>query len=55
MYFRLWAQERRRTSSWYQGHQNLWKRPKRWQLVIFCILWGVILIAFLVAAILNLK
>jgi hypothetical protein len=55
MYFRLWASEWRRTGSWRQGHQNLWKKPERWQLVIFCILWGIILAAFIGVAILNLR
>jgi hypothetical protein len=55
VYLRFWSAESARAGSWKAGHQRLWKKPKRWQLVLFCILWGIILIAFLVAAILNLK
>jgi hypothetical protein len=54
-YLRLWDAERYRVGSWRKGHQNLWKKPKRWQLVFFCVLWGIILITFTVAAILNLR
>lgn len=54
-YLRLWDAERYRAGSWRKGHQNLWKKPKRWQLVLFCVLWGTILITFIVAAILNLR
>ena len=55
VYLRLWSGESARAGSWKKGHQNLWKKPKRWQLVTFCVLWGIILIAFIVAAILNLR
>lgn len=54
-YLCLWDFERIRARSWRKGHENLWKKPKRWQLVLFCVLWGTILIAFIVAAILNLQ
>jgi len=55
VYLRFWSTESGRAGSWKKGHQRLWKKPKRWQLILFCILWGIILIAFLVAAILNLR
>jgi hypothetical protein len=32
----------------------LWKKPKRWQLALFCVLWGI-LIAFIMRQILNLR
>jgi hypothetical protein len=51
-YLRLWDLERIRAGSWRKAHQNLWKKPKPWQLALFCVLWGIILIAFVVAAIL---
>ena len=54
-YLRVWDFERVRAGSWKKAHQNLWKKPKRWQLVLFSVLWGIILIAFIVAAILNLR
>lgn len=54
-YLRWWGAESYRAGSWRQGHENLWKKPKRWQLVLFCVLWGIILITFIVAAILNLR
>jgi accessory gene regulator protein AgrB len=54
-YLRVWDFERARAGSWRKAHQNLWKKPKRWQLVLFCVLWGIILITFIVAAILNLR
>jgi hypothetical protein len=54
-YLRLWDAERYRAGSWWKGHQNLWKKPKRWQVVLFCVLLGIILITFIVAAILNLR
>jgi len=55
VYLRFWSAESARAGSWEKGHQRLWKKPQGWQLVLFCILWGIVLTAFLVAAILNLK
>ena len=37
-----------RGGSWRAGHAKLWKKPKRWQLITFCVLWGLILVAFIV-------
>jgi hypothetical protein len=54
-YLRIWNFERYRAGSWRKAHETLWKKPKRWQLVLFCILWGIILIAFVTAAIFNLR
>jgi len=51
VYLRLWSLESTRAGSWRKGHENLWKKPKRWQLTLFCILWGFILVAFILAAI----
>jgi hypothetical protein len=51
VYLRLWSSESTRAGSWRKGHENLWKKPKRWQLILFCGLWGFILIAFILAAI----
>lgn len=48
-YFRVWFLESRLAGSWRAGHARLWKKPKRWLLVTFCVLWGLILIAFIVA------
>jgi hypothetical protein len=50
VYLRFWFGERVRAGSWRKGHQNLWKKPKRWQLILFCVLWGSILAAFILAA-----
>jgi hypothetical protein len=47
VYLRLWSLESTRAGSWKKGHENLWKKPKRWQLILFCALWGFILIAFI--------
>jgi hypothetical protein len=51
VYLRLWSLESTRAGSWRKGHENLWKKPKRWQLILFCVLWGFILVAFILAAI----
>ncbi len=48
-YLRVWLLESSRAHSWRAGHAMLWKKPKRWQLVTFCVLWGLVLIAFIVA------
>jgi hypothetical protein len=37
-------------AGWKAGHAKLWKKPKRWQLITFCVLWGLIIIAFIVGA-----
>jgi len=49
VYLRLWSSESTRAGSWREGHENLWKKPKRWQLILFCVLWGLILVAFILA------
>jgi hypothetical protein len=46
-YLRVWNLESRRAGSWRAGHANLWKKPKKWQLITFCVLWGFIVVAFL--------
>jgi len=48
-YFRVWFLESMQAGSWRAGHAKLWKKPKRWQLITFCVLWGLIIIAFIVA------
>jgi hypothetical protein len=48
-YLNVWLWESRLAGSWRAGHVKLWKKPKRWQLVTFCVLWGLIIIAFIVA------
>jgi hypothetical protein len=48
-YVRAWSLESARTGSWRKGHANLWRRPKRWQVVTFCILWTIIIAAFVFA------
>jgi uncharacterized membrane protein YhaH (DUF805 family) len=48
-YLRVWLHESSRAGSWKKGHDVLWKKPKAWQLVAFCVLWGLILIAFIAA------
>ena len=47
-YLGVWNLESIRAGSWRAGQANLWKKPKKWQLVTFCALWGFILIALLV-------
>ena len=49
---RIFLLERRRAGSWREAKRQLFKKPKPWQLVLFCVLWGFILIAFAVALIL---
>jgi cyanate permease len=48
-YLRVWRLESSRAGSWRAGHAMLWKKPKKWQVVTFCVLWGLIIIAFIVA------
>jgi len=48
-YLRVWFRESRLAGSWKAGHARLWKKPKKWQLVTFCVLWSFILLAFVVA------
>jgi hypothetical protein len=48
-YLRVWFLESSRAGSLRAGHAMLWKKPKKWQLVTFCVLWSLILIAFIVA------
>jgi hypothetical protein len=45
-YLRLWHLESLRTGSWKKGHAALWKKPKKWQVITFCILWGFIILGF---------
>jgi small-conductance mechanosensitive channel len=47
-YFRVWHLESSREGSWRAGHASLWKKPKKWQLLSFCVLWGIILIALFI-------
>gem|GEM_PF-4472107 len=48
-YLGVWFLESGRTGSWRTAHTRLWKKPKRWQLITFCVLWGLILVAFILA------
>jgi hypothetical protein len=48
-YLRVWFLESGLAGSWRAGHAALWKKPKRWQLITLCILWGFIIIAFILA------
>jgi len=43
-YLRVWLA---RAGSWKAARKHLWKRPRRWQLITFCVLWGFIIIAFI--------
>jgi hypothetical protein len=47
-YLNVWFLESSRAGSWKKGHANLWKKPKTWQVITFCVLWGLILVAFIV-------
>jgi hypothetical protein len=47
-YLLVWFLESGRANSWKKGHHRLWKKPKKWQLVTFCVLWGFIIIGFVV-------
>lgn len=42
-YFGSWQNESIQAGSWKKGHERLWKKPKEWQLVAVCLLWGFIL------------
>jgi hypothetical protein len=48
-YLRVWLIESGRAGSLRAGHAALWKKPKKWQVITFCVLWGFILIALIVA------
>src|SRR5260370_40629683 len=48
-YLNVWFWESSLAGSWRAGHARLWKKPKKWQLITFCVLWGLILIAFIIA------
>jgi len=48
-YLKVWFLESSRAGSWRAGHAMLWKKPKSWKLTTFGVLWGLILIAFIVA------
>lgn len=48
-YLNVWSLESSRAGSWKAGHARLWKKPKKWQLVTFCVLWSLIIVAFIVA------
>lgn len=47
-YLNVWLLESNWGRSWKAGHARLWKKPKKWQLVTFCVLWSLIIIAFIV-------
>lgn len=42
-YLGAWNLESIRAGSWKKGHNKLWKKPEKRQLVTFCLLWGFIL------------
>lgn len=44
VYLRFWSAESIRGGSWRAGHERLWKKPKPWQVITFCVLWGSILL-----------
>ena len=48
-YVKVWFLESGRAGSWRAGHARLWKKPKKWQLITFCVLWGFIVVAFILA------
>jgi len=48
-YINIWFLESGQAGSWKAGHKRLWKKPKKWQFITFCILWGFIVIGFVVA------
>jgi hypothetical protein len=45
-YLSVWFLESGPGVSWKAAHGKFWKKPKRWQLITFCVLWGLILVAF---------
>jgi RsiW-degrading membrane proteinase PrsW (M82 family) len=48
-YLRVWFLESTNAGSFKEGHARLWEKPKKWQLIVACFLWGLIIIAFIVA------
>lgn len=44
-YLRFWSAESARGGSWRAGHERLWKKPKPWQVITFCVLWGFIVVS----------
>jgi hypothetical protein len=48
-YLNVWFLESSRAGTWRAGHAKLWKKPKSWQLITSCVLWGLIIIAFIFA------
>ena len=48
-YINVWFLESSRAGSWRAGHNRLWKKPRKWQLVTFSVLWGIIIVGFVVA------
>jgi hypothetical protein len=47
-YLSFWNVESARAGSWALGHRRLWTKPKKWQLITFCILWCFIIIGFVI-------
>ncbi len=47
-YLRVWYHESHRAGSWKRGHNALWKKPRKWQVITFCVLWGFIIVGFIV-------
>jgi hypothetical protein len=48
-YVSVWLNKSTPPGSWKEGHAELWKKPKRWQLITVCVLWTLIIAAFIVA------
>lgn len=46
-YLRAWHLESARGGSWRAGHRSLWKKPQKWQLITFCMLWGFIVLGLI--------
>jgi hypothetical protein len=48
-YLSVWLIKSNPPGSWEEGHAALWKKPQRWQLITVCVLWTLIIAAFIVA------
>jgi hypothetical protein len=46
-YLIVWLHESSR-GGWRAGHARMWKRPKKWQLITFFVLWSVIALSLAV-------
>ncbi len=48
LYLGAWFFEASRARSLKRGHAALWKKPRKWQLIAFFLLWGFIVVGFVV-------